>query len=61
MAAVLVLGVTMPTFILGLLLGAISGAVTYGLTVDGQLAAIVGAITAVLTWLGIATLLIADD
>ncbi|GAQ52092.1 hypothetical protein [Streptomyces acidiscabies] len=51
----------MPLFILGIVLGALSGAITYGLTTDGQLAAIVGAITAVLTWLGIATLLIADD
>ena len=51
----------MPTFILGLLLGGVSGGVTYGLTADGQLAAIVGAIAAVLTWLGIASLLIADD
>ncbi|MFE7899208.1 hypothetical protein ACFU3E_17095 [Streptomyces sp. NPDC057424] len=51
----------MPTFILGVLLGAISGGITYGLTSDGQLAAIVGAIAAVLTWLGIASLILADD
>ncbi|WP_416975633.1 hypothetical protein [Streptomyces sp. 4F14] len=51
----------MPTFILGLVLAALSGGITYGLTTDGQLAAIVGTIAAVLTWLGIATLLIADD
>jgi hypothetical protein len=47
--------------ILGVVLGAISGGVTYGITADGQLAAIVGAVAAVLTWLGIATLIIADD
>ncbi|MFI6032987.1 hypothetical protein ACIBBD_02155 [Streptomyces sp. NPDC051315] len=51
----------MPVFILGIVLGAISGGVTYGLSADGQLAAIVGAIAAVLTWLGIASLIIADD
>lgn len=51
----------MPTFLLGLVLRAISGGATYGLTADGQLAAIVGAIAAVLTWLGIASLIIADD
>ncbi|MFE5258267.1 hypothetical protein [Streptomyces coelicoflavus] len=51
----------MPTFILGVVFGAISGGVTYGLTVDGQLAAIVGGVAAVLTWLGIAALVIADD
>jgi hypothetical protein len=51
----------MPVFILGVVLGAISGGVTYGLTADGQLAAIVGVAAAVLTWLGLATLIIADD
>ncbi|MFE3049574.1 hypothetical protein ACFXIY_21280 [Streptomyces albidoflavus] len=51
----------MPLFFLGLLLGGLSGGVTFGLTADGQIAAIVGAIAAVLTWLGIATLLFADD
>ncbi|HEY8985720.1 MAG TPA: hypothetical protein VIU15_39885 [Streptomyces sp.] len=51
----------MPTFILGCLLGGISAAITYGLTTDGQLATIIGVIAAVLTWLGIATLLISDD
>ncbi|MDT6983721.1 hypothetical protein ACFSUJ_12105 [Streptomyces lusitanus] len=51
----------MPTFILGVLLGAISGGVTYGLTTDGQLAALVGAVAAVLTWLGVTALIFADD
>jgi hypothetical protein len=51
----------MPVFLLGLVLGGISGSVTFGLTADGQLAAIIGAFAAVLTWLGLATLLIADD
>ncbi len=51
----------MPTFILGVVLGAISGGVTYGLTTDGQLAALVGVVAAVLTWLGVAALIFADD
>ncbi|MGA5869290.1 hypothetical protein [Streptomyces cinereoruber] len=51
----------MPLFLLGLALGSLSGTITHALTDDGQLAAIVGAIAAVLTWLGLATLLIADD
>lgn len=51
----------MPLFLLGLVLGGISGGVTYGLTTDGQVAAIVGGIAAILTWLGIATLIFAND
>lgn len=51
----------MPNFLLGLVLGAISGAITYGLTTDAQLAAIVGTVVMVLGWLGIASVLIADD
>ncbi|WP_394436208.1 hypothetical protein [Streptomyces sp. SGAir0957] len=51
----------MPLFLLGLALGGISGGVTFGLTADGQLAAIVGGIAAVLTWLGIAALIFVDD
>lgn len=51
----------MPLFILGLALGGISGGVTFGLTADGQLSAIVGAIATVLTWCGVATLILADD
>ncbi|MFE7073780.1 hypothetical protein ACFU96_27205 [Streptomyces sp. NPDC057620] len=51
----------MPIFLLGLVLGGISGGVTFSLTADGQLAAIIGIIAAVLTWLGLATLIFADD
>jgi hypothetical protein len=51
----------MPLFLLGLVLGGLSGGVTYALTNDGQLAAILGAVAMVLTWLGLATLVIADD
>lgn len=51
----------MPLFLLGLLLGGISGGVTYGLTSDGPVAAIVAVIATALTWLGIATLIFADD
>ncbi|MFB7711626.1 hypothetical protein [Streptomyces sp. NPDC056105] len=51
----------MPLFILGLVLGAPSGGVTYGLTADGQLAAIAAAIAAILTWLGIASVLFLND
>lgn len=51
----------MSVFLLGLVLGGISGSVTFGLTADAQLAAIIGAVAAVLTWLGLATLLITDD
>ncbi|MEU2075462.1 hypothetical protein [Streptomyces sp. NPDC013489] len=49
------------TFLLGLILGGLSGAITYALTTDTTTALIIGAIAAVLTWLGLATLLIADD
>ncbi|MEU3426617.1 hypothetical protein [Streptomyces gardneri] len=49
------------TFILGLLLGGLSGGITYALTADSGAALVVGIIAAVLTWLGLATLLIADD
>lgn len=51
----------MPLFLLGVALGGISGGVTYALTADGQLAAILGVIAAVLTWLGIATVIFAND
>lgn len=51
----------MPLVLLGLALGGISGGVTFGLTANSQVAAIVGIIAAALTWLGIATLIFADD
>lgn len=51
----------MPTFLAGLGLGFVSGGVTYGLTTDGHLAALAGVIAAVLTWCGVATLLLFDD
>ncbi|MFJ1653447.1 hypothetical protein ACIOC2_19070 [Streptomyces sp. NPDC088337] len=51
----------MGAFLAGLTLGGISGGVTYGLTTDGHLAAIVGVLAAVATWFGVATLLIFDD
>ncbi|MCC9154855.1 hypothetical protein LZP81_31065 [Streptomyces parvulus] len=47
----------MPIFLAGLLLGGASGGVTYGMTIDGQLAAIAGAVAMVLTWLGCACLI----
>ncbi len=51
----------MPLFLLGLLLGALSGLVTYGLTDETQLSLIAAAIAAVLTWLGLATFLALDN
>lgn len=51
----------MPLFLLGILLGAISGAGTYFATTDGQLAGIVAAAVAVLTWLGVAAVIFIDD
>lgn len=51
----------MPTFLAGLALGGISGGVTYALTTDDHLAALAAVIAAVLTWLGVATLLLFDD
>ncbi|MFS0695110.1 hypothetical protein [Streptomyces nitrosporeus] len=51
----------MPLFMLGVALGTLSGICTYALTTDGHLSAIIGAIAATLTWLGLATLAILDD
>lgn len=51
----------MPLFLLGLLLGALSGGATYWLTTDSQLAVIVGAIATVATWLGISLLAVVTD
>ncbi|MFD7763581.1 hypothetical protein [Streptomyces microflavus] len=51
----------MPVFLLGLLLGALSGFGTYLYTGHAQLGAAVGLIAAVLTWLGIWSLIFASD
>ncbi|MER5482963.1 hypothetical protein ABT024_07065 [Streptomyces sp. NPDC002812] len=51
----------MPLFLLGLALGAISGGITYLITVDGPTAALAALIAAVLTWLGIAALVLLDS
>lgn len=51
----------MSLFILGLVLGGLSGGGTYAFTDDGQLGLLVGAIAAALTWLGLATIILADD
>ncbi|GGW99666.1 hypothetical protein [Streptomyces chryseus] len=51
----------MNRFTLGLLLGGISGGFTFALTADTTPAVVVGVIAAVLTWLGLATFLIAND
>jgi uncharacterized membrane protein len=51
----------MPLFLLGIALGGLSGGVTYALTTDGQIAAIVGAVAAVLTWIGCAAVIFVDD
>jgi hypothetical protein len=48
-------------FLFGLLMGAISGGVTYGLTDDSQAGLLFGGIAAVLTWVFGPTLLIGDD
>lgn len=51
----------MPTFLLGLLLAALSGVGTYAYTSSGQLTAIVAAVVAVCTWCSAALILILDD
>ncbi|MGW1938994.1 hypothetical protein [Streptomyces goshikiensis] len=51
----------MPLFLLGLLLGALSGGATYLVTVDSQLAVIAALIAAVVTWLGIGALVVLND
>lgn len=50
----------MAVFLLGLVLGALSGGGTYALTGLGQLALAVGGVVAVLTWLGHAFLILID-
>ncbi|ONK13101.1 hypothetical protein [Streptomyces sp. MP131-18] len=52
----------MRQFFLGLLLGALSGGITYGGTSDGQMAAIIGLIVAILCWFGgVAAVIFFDD
>jgi hypothetical protein len=51
----------MPVFFAGLLLGALSGGITYGMSLDVQLAAIAGGAAVALTWLGCAYLIFIDD
>lgn len=50
----------MSAILAGLLLGALSGVVTYGMSLDAQLAAIAAAAAVVLTWIGCAFLIITD-
>ncbi|WP_371795998.1 hypothetical protein [Streptomyces sp. NBC_01718] len=51
----------MPLFLLGLSLGAISGAATYVYSGETQLAVIAAIITAVITWCSVAIIAILDD
>ncbi|MGW4602723.1 hypothetical protein ACWENS_05535 [Streptomyces sp. NPDC004532] len=48
-------------FVLGLVLGAVSGGVTYLATASPTLAAVAGGVAAVLTWCGVVTFLFLDD
>ncbi|MFF9310154.1 hypothetical protein ACF1BS_04505 [Streptomyces sp. NPDC014748] len=47
----------MPVVLAGLLLGALSAVVTYGMSFDVQLAAVTGGAAVVLTWVGCAYLI----
>ena len=49
------------TFLLGLLLGGISGGGTYALTGDGQLGAVIGVVVTLACWLGVAAIVWIDD
>lgn len=51
----------MPIFLLGIVLGGLSAGLTYASTTDGQLSALVGAVGAVVTWLGVACLIALED
>ncbi|MFI5859356.1 hypothetical protein [Streptomyces parvulus] len=51
----------MRIFLLGLFLGGVSGGIAQYSTGDPQLAAAVGALAAVATWLGMATLIVVLD
>jgi hypothetical protein len=42
----------MPVFVAGLLLGALSGGITYGMSFDALLAAYAGGAAVLLTWIG---------
>ncbi|MFF0139742.1 hypothetical protein ACFYRN_25220 [Streptomyces sp. NPDC005227] len=42
----------MPVLVAGLLLGALSGGITYGMSLDGHLSAYAGGAAVLLTWLG---------
>lgn len=46
----------MPVFLAGLLLGALSGGITYGMSLDLPLAGSAAAAAVVLTWIGCAYL-----
>lgn len=50
----------MPIFFLGLLLGGLSGGGTYWLTQDGGLATLIGVVAAIVTWCGVAVVVVLD-
>ncbi|MGW1976706.1 hypothetical protein [Streptomyces sp. NPDC001889] len=51
----------MRVFLAGLFLGGLSGSVTYGLSADPATAVAVGAIVAVLAWLGVVAVIFVSD
>ncbi|MFG2826072.1 hypothetical protein ACGFWI_01090 [Streptomyces sp. NPDC048434] len=51
----------MITFLLGLLLGGISGGGTYALTTDSHLALVVGGVVTIACWLGVAAVIFIDE
>ncbi len=48
-------------FALGLVFGGASGGITYALTADSGVALLVGVAAAILTWLGVASIIFIDD